>query len=207
MPELKDASVIVGVPGLNGTGITSGEKTTITSDLAALKGASYIVKTADATLTGETALADLSSGLLYVTTGTGALRTATAADLPAHTHTTTTAVSFLIDGGGAVITTGTKGVLTVPFAGTITEWQVLADVSGSIQLDIWKDALANYPPTIADTITGTDKPRIVSSVKGGSTALTGWTKSVNFGDILRFNVDSATTITRVTVTLFMTRTI
>lgn len=119
--------------------------------------------------------------------------------------TITTAVSFLIDGGGAVIAPGTKGVVTVPFAGTITEWQVLADQSGLIQIDIWKDALANYPPTVADTITGTDVPRITAGQKGGSTALTGWTKTVSYGDILRYNVDSATTIQRVTVTLFMTR--
>ena len=30
MPELRDATVVIGQPGLNGTGITAGEKTSIT---------------------------------------------------------------------------------------------------------------------------------------------------------------------------------
>jgi hypothetical protein len=35
--------------------------------------------------------------------------------------------------------------------------------------------------------------------------LTGWTTSISAGDVLRFNVDSVTTCTRVTLSLLVTR--
>ena len=113
----------------------------------------------------------------------------------------TMAIEFVIDGGGSVITTGVKGDLEIPFTGTITAVRMLADVSGSIVVDIWKDSYANYPPTNADSICSSNKPTITTSNKGQITTLTGWTTSINAGDILRFNVDSATTITRVLVSI------
>ena len=59
----------------------------------------------------------------------------------------------VIDGGGSTITTGVKGDVNCDFAFTIVQWALLADQSGSIVIDIWKDTYANYPPTVADTIT------------------------------------------------------
>ena len=50
-------------------------------------------------------------------------------------------IAFIIDGGGALITTGVKGSVEVPFSCTIAAWTLLADVSGSIVVDIWKDSL------------------------------------------------------------------
>lgn len=114
-------------------------------------------------------------------------------------------ITYVIDGGGAAITTGDKGDLTIPFACTINEWTLLADQSGSIVVDIWKDTYANYPPTVADTITASAKPTISASTKGQSSTLTGWTTSVAAGDILAFNVDSASTVQRVTLSLKVTR--
>jgi hypothetical protein len=112
---------------------------------------------------------------------------------------------FVIDGLGDPITTGIKGDLLVPYACTITEWTLLADQTGSTVIDIWNDTYGNYPPTVADTITGSAKPTISSSNKGQSTTLTGWTTSLAAGSTLRFNVDSASTITRVTIILRLTR--
>lgn len=117
----------------------------------------------------------------------------------------TIAIAFVIDGGGATITTGVKGDITIPFACTITEWTLLADQSGSIQIDIWKDTYANYPPTVADTITASAKPLFSTTTKGQSSTLTGWTTSIAAGDTLRFNVDSVTTCQRVTLSLKVTR--
>jgi hypothetical protein len=115
-------------------------------------------------------------------------------------------ITFIIDGGGSTITTGEKGDLTIPFDCTINEWTLLADQSGSIVVDIWKDTYANYPPTVADTITGSAKPTISSATKGQSSTLTGWTTSITAGDCLAFNVDSVTTCQRVTLSLKFTRT-
>ena len=119
----------------------------------------------------------------------------------------TTAIGYLIDGGGDVITTGElKPGLRVPFSGTIESVTLLADQTGSIVVDIWKDSYANYPPTVADSICGSAKPTLSSAIKSEDTTLTGWTKTIAVGDILLFNVDSATTVQQVTVILKVTKT-
>lgn len=112
-------------------------------------------------------------------------------------------VSFIIDGGIAVITTGLYGGMEIPFAMTITGWTLLSTdgTSGSIVVDVWKDTYANFPPTVANTITSTDKPTITSSIKGQNTAVSVWTTSVAKGDILYFNVVSVTSLKRVSLVI------
>lgn len=113
---------------------------------------------------------------------------------------------FAIDGLGAQISTGIKGDLSIDFAGTINQVTMLADVSGSIVVDIWKDTYANFPPTVADTITAAAKPTITTATKSQDTTLTGWIKTIVAGNVLRFNVDSCTTITRLLMILKVTKT-
>jgi hypothetical protein len=114
-------------------------------------------------------------------------------------------INFLIDGSGAAITTGIKGDIMIPFACTINQVNLLADQSGSIAVDIWKDTYANFPPTDADTITASAVPTISSATKDEDATLTDWTTAIAAGSILRFNVDSCTTITRCTLVLKVTR--
>lgn len=116
------------------------------------------------------------------------------------------AIGYVIDGGGATITTGLlKNSLRVPFGCTINSVTLLADQSGSIVVDIWKDTYANYPPTVADSICGSAKPTLSSAIKSEDTTLTGWTTSIADGDTLRFYVDSATTVQNVTLILKVTK--
>ena len=115
-------------------------------------------------------------------------------------------INFEIDGGGVAITTGIKGDIIIDFPCTINHWTIVSDQTGSIVVDVWKDTYTNFPPTAADTITGTEKPTITSSNKGQDTNLTTWTTAISAGDILRYNVDSASTVTRVTLALKVTRT-
>lgn len=112
-------------------------------------------------------------------------------------------LTFVIDGGGSAIATGIKGDLEIPDDYTITRATLLADQSGSIVVDLWVDAYANYPPTVADTITASAKPTISSATKSQDTTLTGWANSAHLsaGDILRVNVDSCTSIIRCTLAL------
>lgn len=121
------------------------------------------------------------------------------ARIPAGVKTAT--ITFIIDGGGSAITTGEKGHLEIPFACTIQQVTMLADVAGSIVVDIWKDTYANFPPTDADSITASAPPTITTAQKAQDATLTGWTTAITAGDILAFNVDSCTTITRVTISL------
>lgn len=114
-------------------------------------------------------------------------------------------IGITIDGGGSAITTGTKGYISVPYACTINSVTMLADQSGSAVVDVWKDSYANAPPTVADTITASAKPTISSATKSTDTTLTGWTTSVSAGDVIGFNVDSAATLTRLTLVLKVTK--
>jgi len=126
----------------------------------------------------------------------------TSSEIP--TAVKTRAIEFVIDGGGSTITTGVKGDIEVPYACTITAARLLADQSGSIVVNVWKDTYANFAPTAGDKITASAPPTISSASKSQDTTLTGWTTSISAGDILRFNVDSVTTIQRVTVSLTVT---
>lgn len=109
-------------------------------------------------------------------------------------------VSFVIDGGGAAVTTGQKGHFVVP-AGTILEARLLADQTGSVVVDLWKDTYVNAPPTAADSICPTAKPTLSSALKSQNTSLTGWATTLADGDILAVNVDSVSVCQRVSVVL------
>ncbi len=120
------------------------------------------------------------------------------------------ALGILIDGNGVAITPGVKGSIRIPFACTITGWTILSvdatPTSGSIVIDVWNDVLANYPPTVLDTITAAAKPTLTTATAASSSTLTGWDTTVAADDILTFNVDSITSVTRILLELYVTKT-
>lgn len=109
--------------------------------------------------------------------------------------------SIVIDNGASVITTGVKGYQSFPMGGLIVRARLFADVAGAIVIDIWKDSYANFPPTVADTITAAAKPTLSATQKYEDTTLTGWVRQIAAGDVFGFNVDSASTVHRVIVEL------
>lgn len=111
---------------------------------------------------------------------------------------------WTLDEGG-VPATNEKAYLIVPFNCTITEAYLLADQTGDIVIDVWKDTYANFPPTVADTITASAKPTLTGAQKAHDTTLTGWTTSLSAGDVIMINVDSASTVTLVNFTLIVER--
>jgi len=123
------------------------------------------------------------------------------AELPAGDTISESVIQFVIDGGGVAITTGIKGDLIDLPACVIVGWTIVADQTGSIVIDVWKDTYANFPPVDADSIAASALPTLSSATKNQNSTLTGWTTTINSGDTLRFNVDSASTVTRVTVCL------
>lgn len=117
-----------------------------------------------------------------------------------------TEVAYIMTGNGFVLDPGIKGPgLPIYFAATIVEATLLADLTGSVVLDIWKDTYGTFPPTDADSITGASPLTLSSANKTTDTTLTGWTTSVAAGDVLRFNIDSISLITSLTVGLKLTR--
>ena len=147
----------------------------------------------------------VDADLLIVDDGAGGTnRKTTAARLKTYAGGSIRGIEFIIDGGGTTITTGVKGYLEIPFACTINRATILADQSGSIVGDIWKDTYANYPPVDGDSITASAPVTISSATKNQDSSLSGWTTSISAGDILGYNVDSISTCERVTVSLKVT---
>jgi hypothetical protein len=119
-----------------------------------------------------------------------------------HTAVNKGQMTITFDGGGSALTTGAKKVyIAAPHAGTITDATLLADQSGSIVIDVWKDTYANFPPTVADTITAAAKPTLSAAQKSQDSTLTGWTTAFAEGDVFEFNIDSVVTITKAILTL------
>jgi len=123
-------------------------------------------------------------------------------------HLSEGSIVYIIDGGGTDITTGLKGFIEAPFNGSITSVRLFADVAGSIVIDIWKDTYANYDPTVSqvgDSIVSLTPPTLASAFKSQDTTLDGWTTQFSKGDIFYFNVNSAATVTRVTISMGVNR--
>lgn len=127
-------------------------------------------------------------------------------NLPAPpTGTTVGSFGITIDGAGSVITTGIKGYTVLPYNATITGWDIVGDASGSCVIDVWKSS-AGTIPTVANTITGTEKPTLAAQQINSDNNLTSWTTGVSLGDVIAFNVNSATSLTRVNLIIKVIKT-
>jgi len=105
-----------------------------------------------------------------------------------------------------VITTGFKGSVTMPYNGTITSWTIIGDQTGSTAVDIYKTTYAVYPGSVANSITGGNDITLTNQSKNTNSTLTGWSTSFSAGDIMQFNVDSVSTLNKITITLLTTKT-
>lgn len=115
-------------------------------------------------------------------------------------------ISMTASNGGSDLNTGVIGYVYCQFGGTITSAILMGDASGSVVIDIWKAAYGSFPPTNANSITAAAQPTLSSQQTSQNSTLTGWTTTVNAGDVLAFNVDSVTGIAELTVTLLVTTT-
>jgi hypothetical protein len=114
-------------------------------------------------------------------------------------------INYIIDGGGSAITTGVKGFVEIPYDMTITGWQVFGDQSGSVVVDVWRSTYAGFPPVVGGSIAGSELPTLTNQQINSDSSLTTWTTSLAKGDILAYNVNSASTVTRVTVSIIGTK--
>lgn len=101
-----------------------------------------------------------------------------------------------VDGSGAVLTTGSKGFRYIEQNCTIIGWSVVADTTGSIVFDVKKSGVS---------IAGTEKPTLSSQQSNSDTSLSTWTTSLSLGDIIELSIDSASTITRATLTIIISK--
>jgi len=112
-------------------------------------------------------------------------------------------IGVTVDGGGSVVSTGSKGYKVIQEACTITGWTILGKEAGSVVIDIKKSTYAGFPTT--SSIAGTEKPTLSSSQKNQDLALSTWTTSLAEGDILEFIIDSASALTRFNLFIHITK--
>jgi hypothetical protein len=160
-------------------------------------GASLTAAVGGVVYSGATALAVSSVGT------TGQIFTSTGNSPPQWT-TQPLAIPFIIDGSSFAITAGGKGYIQIPFNCLITSVTMLADQNGSIVVDIQKGTYSGFATTTS--IVGSYPPTITAGNKYTDSSLLGWTKVINTNDILYYSVTSASTVTRVTVSLTVSRT-
>ena len=108
------------------------------------------------------------------------------------------------DNGSIVLPVGdTKTYYEVRGAGTILEWALTGNPSGSLVMDVWK--VNGAIPTVANTIVAAAPPTLVTQALNNSAVLTGWTTAIVIGDVFGFAVTSVTTVTKAVLTLRIQR--
>jgi hypothetical protein len=121
-------------------------------------------------------------------------------------------VGVSLDGGGAVISAGEKGIIQVDFNGTIVGWSIVGDFAGSISVEV--SLKRSSPPTAppsaplipidADKISAS-APIVLSTAQSaavGTSGVSTWATAIQQWDVLRFKVTAtATLITRATLYL------
>ena len=156
-------------------------------------------------LTQTSAVWEIPLATITVTAALAAIATGNIAD--ARKNLASGSLGYLIDGGGVAITTGSKGFIQVPFSCTLIGWTLLGDQSGAAVIDVKSQTVATWPATTTSTssIAASDKPTLATH-KIAKGLCTGWTAAIAEGDLLEINVDSATTVTRLTLQIHFVRT-
>ena len=103
------------------------------------------------------------------------------------------------------IQAGTQVIVRVPSNATIVRAYISCMQTGSIVVDVWRDAIANSPVTDADSITAAAPITVSAAAFVEDTTLAGWTTALTAGDVLVFNVDSAATVTNCTAGVTVTK--
>jgi len=109
-----------------------------------------------------------------------------------------------VDGGGALLTSGNIGYITMPYSGTITGWQVIGDIVGTCVFDVWKTA-AGIIPTMSNSIVGTEKPNLTAQQINSDLSLTTWTTAVSAGDIVGISLETSSLLSQAWLTVFITK--
>lgn len=103
---------------------------------------------------------------------------------------------IVVDGGGSVLTTGVKGTRYMPYACTITGWDLRSDITGDVVFTVKKNGV---------DISGSEKPTLAGASSSNDTSLSTWTVDIDAGDIIEFSIDSVATIKRATLSIITAR--
>lgn len=134
---------------------------------------------------------------ITVTNGAGTITIAATGGAAPH------AVTFVVDGSGAALSTGTKSYTKIPYGGTLTGWLLIGSPSGSVTVDIFRAADgAGLPVTSIIGGSGT-KPALSSAVENSSTSFTSWTSTtLTAKDNMAISLSGISTTTYCALTLY-----
>lgn len=113
---------------------------------------------------------------------------------------------FIFDGQGSVIATGAYTSKNIDRNITITSYKIFEEsatpVSSTIDISLWKDTYANYPPTSADTVRYWQRPTLTAQSKNTVTFATPLTATK--GDEIRPYINNNTGAIRIKLILIGT---
>ena len=117
-------------------------------------------------------------------------------------------IGISIDNGSQVLTTGTKGHRTVPYAFEVTDWRVTSTDTGSITWGINYATYSNWPTATGVLIHTSEVPTITSSNKnesGGNISARWSPYQFAAGTYIQFDIDSVSDLTNVQLELTIRR--
>ncbi len=114
-----------------------------------------------------------------------------AADIPSNVRVRSFGTTFG-DTTGSALTSGSIVYFTIPYACTISAWNITVD-AGTVTFDIWKIATGTAIPTVTNTITASALPALSTGTALHSTTLTSWTTSVTANDIVGIQLKTVAT--------------
>lgn len=115
-------------------------------------------------------------------------------------------VEFAADGGTLPVSSGFKAGLVMPFGFTVQEWNVTSwdSSNANYTFDIQK---SSFPGANFASITGSCQPNLVNATSKQDSTLSGWTTTLNSGDLIRPILNSPSSVgTKVTLALIGQRT-
>ncbi len=110
-------------------------------------------------------------------------------------------VTFIVDGAGIVLSSGTKIPIKIEPGGTLSKWTITCKPSGSVSVDLLRAANGAGLPVVSMTGVGT-KPSVSSGVENHGT-ITDWDSvTLATDDNLAVSLSGISTVTQVVVTFY-----
>jgi hypothetical protein len=114
-------------------------------------------------------------------------------------------VNYVIDGVGAVLSSGVKGFVRLPAVCTLVRASMFADAAGNVTVELDTADYTGHTASYTDLTGGTNLALSAAS-KVARTSLGSWTTSFDYGDLIRYSISGTPTVmTKLTVVLDFTR--
>ena len=115
----------------------------------------------------------------------------------------------VFDGSGGVITTNSTAYVKVPYGCTITGWEVVGPVSGTCNVDVYKNTpplSGSWPPSALVFVAGASTPNLAAETNR-TNASPGFVSgnTVTAGTWFRFTINTITSVTWVSVSIQVTK--